>query len=217
MPPTVPSGRPSIYPFWLNSRLMECSTVPGLTLGSPTAMALTRCAAVKYPSNSSGDVLRTSRCCRTRIPRRRWGAVLHINVNGQQIADGVLIFRRFRRWTTKRPGVVVAFPGTINRQGEPARRSPHTQPPWASEASLEAASPARSASAGPAPTFQHVAQQVVVVGSFQNHRTVRRQGRALVVAGHAVLVTSTRYFSVSAGDGVAEAWWAGVDIWRNGG
>ena len=33
--------------FWLNSRLIEYSVVPGRDVGSPTASVLMRCAAVR--------------------------------------------------------------------------------------------------------------------------------------------------------------------------
>src|SRR5665213_1882380 len=95
-----------MYPFWLNSRGIECSVVPGFTLGSPTAIALTRSAAFKYPSSSSGDVL--SDVAILSNPNSAPSVGSRSDTSRSTASRSRIAFAysaRFKRCTTKRPGV----------------------------------------------------------------------------------------------------------------
>ena len=142
-----------MYPFWLNSRLMECSVVPGLTCGSPTAIALTRSRRVHVSLQQQ----------RRRFERRRdvvepelravgRQQIGHVNVDCQQIADRVRIFGAIQTMHDVAARRAVAFPGAIERCSKPARKA-RVLGLATDAACLEAASPARSVSEGLAPTY----------------------------------------------------------------
>src|SRR5262245_54210786 len=94
--------------FWLNSRLIWYSVVPGRTLGSPTAIVLMRCAAVRYLSSNSGEVPNAD----AMLSKPKFAPSLGSNsvtsissANRSRIAFAYSV--RFRRCTTYRPGVLL--------------------------------------------------------------------------------------------------------------
>ena len=110
----------------------------------------------------------------------------HVNIHCQQVADRVGVFRAIQTMDDVAARRAPAFPGAIERPGEP-RRKARVLGFGRVEATLEAASPARSVCVALAPMSPHGLSSRRS-SRFEPYRTVRRKGRAFVVARDAVFI-----------------------------